>query len=125
MWWSAGQIFAADRGRARDARIRQRWRRNRTAKTIDQEVAAMLGEAEATGAAEDAIHGELRVTSCGRSCVVGMTGWRASWRPRSGWPAKVFRGGTRSRASVPTHNSVAQSAQGQKAQKSLRLARGR
>jgi hypothetical protein len=33
---------------------------NRTAKTIDQEVAAILAEAEATDAAEDAIHGELR-----------------------------------------------------------------
>jgi transposase len=33
---------------------------NHTAKTIDQEVAAILGEAEATDAAEDALHGELR-----------------------------------------------------------------
>ena len=33
---------------------------NRTAKTIDEEVAAILGEAEATDAAEDALHGELR-----------------------------------------------------------------
>jgi transposase len=33
---------------------------NRTAKTIDQEVAAILAEAEATDAAEDALHGELR-----------------------------------------------------------------
>jgi septal ring factor EnvC (AmiA/AmiB activator) len=33
---------------------------NRTAETIDQEVAAILGEAEATDAAEDALHGELR-----------------------------------------------------------------
>jgi hypothetical protein len=33
---------------------------NRTAKTINEEVAAILGEAEATDAAEDALHGELR-----------------------------------------------------------------
>jgi transposase len=33
---------------------------NRTAKTIDEEVAAILAEAEASDAAEDAIHGELR-----------------------------------------------------------------
>ena len=33
---------------------------NRTAKTIDEEVAAILAEAEATDAAEDAMHGELR-----------------------------------------------------------------
>jgi hypothetical protein len=33
---------------------------NRTAKTIDEEVAGILAEAEATDAAEDAMHGELR-----------------------------------------------------------------
>ena len=33
---------------------------NGTAKTIDKEVAAILAEAEATDAAEDALHGELR-----------------------------------------------------------------
>ena len=33
---------------------------NRTAKTIDEEVAAILAEAEAIDVAEDAIHGELR-----------------------------------------------------------------
>src|SRR6476469_132232 len=33
---------------------------NRTAKTIDEEVAAILAEAETTDAAEDAMHGELR-----------------------------------------------------------------